>query len=143
MTAESTVASPAGPQVPGGAVSVLAPRGQAAGRRGGAGRGTRRPRPAARSFRTTLWLVDGGAALLGALVLPAPHRYPLVVALLALGVLCLNRRASLYDTSAVTGVLDELPAVCARIAVGWAAVVALSPLRSVPLAVLAGAAAVH
>ncbi|MEU6303884.1 exopolysaccharide biosynthesis polyprenyl glycosylphosphotransferase [Streptomyces chartreusis] len=143
MTAESTVASPAGPQVPGGAVSVLAPRGQDAGRRGGAGRGARRPRPAARSFRTTLWLVDGGAALLGALVLPAPHRYPLVVALLALGVLCLNRRASLYDTSAVTGVLDELPAVCARIAVGWAAVGALSPLRSVPLAVLAGAAAVH
>lgn len=143
MTAESTVASPAGPQAPRGAVSVLAPRGQAAGRRGGAGRGPRRPRPAARSFRTPLWPADGGAALLGVLVLPAPHRYPLVVALLVLGVLWLNRRGSLYDTAAVTGVLDELPAVCGRIAVGWAAVVALSPLRSAPVAVLAGAVAVH
>ncbi|TXS40440.1 exopolysaccharide biosynthesis polyprenyl glycosylphosphotransferase [Streptomyces sp. uw30] len=147
MTAESTVASPAGPQrVPQGAVSVLAPRGQAAGRRGTAGRGPRRPHRtsrARRASRTSLCLVDGGAALLGALALPAPHRYPLVVALLGLGVLWLNRRASLYDTSAATGVLDELPAVCGRIAVGWAVVAALSPLRSLPPALLAAAVAVH
>ncbi|MFE5815694.1 exopolysaccharide biosynthesis polyprenyl glycosylphosphotransferase [Streptomyces sp. NPDC056479] len=141
MTAESTVASPAEHQrVPKRAVSVLAPRGPAAGRRGTPGRGTRRPR---RTSPAPLWLVDGGAVLLGALVLPAPHRHPLVVALLALGVLGLNRRAALYGTSAVPGPLDELPAVCGRIAVAWAAVVALSPLRSLPLAVLVTAVAMH
>ncbi|WP_128428580.1 exopolysaccharide biosynthesis polyprenyl glycosylphosphotransferase [Streptomyces cyaneus] len=141
MTADSTVASPAGQQpAPEGACSVLGPRGLAAGRRGPAGRGARRPRWACGAF---LGLVDGGAALLAALVVPAPHRYPLVFALLALGVIGLNRRASLYDTSVVPGVFDELPAVCGRIAVGWAAVVALSPLRSLSMSMLVGAVAVH
>ncbi|MFJ8631547.1 sugar transferase [Streptomyces sp. NPDC093568] len=141
MTAESSVASPAGQQrVPQGAVSVLPPRGPAAGRRGTEGRRLRRPR---RISPAPLWFVDGGAVLLGVLVLPAPHRYPLVFAVLAVAVLGLNRRARLYDTSAVPGMLDELPAVCGRIAVAWAAVAALSPLRSLPLAVLAGAVAAH
>lgn len=141
MTAESTVASPAGPQrVPEGSFSVPARGSLAPGRRPSAGRTARRPRRAARAL---LWLVDCAAALPAALVVPAPHRYPLVFALLALGVLGLNRRASLYDTSVVPGYLDEIPAVCARIAVGWAAVGALSPLRSLPMAVLAAAVAVH
>ncbi|KUL21475.1 exopolysaccharide biosynthesis polyprenyl glycosylphosphotransferase [Streptomyces regalis] len=141
MTAESTVATPAGQQPPSrDSGSVLGPRGLGAGRRAPAGRGARRPR---RVFGACLGIVDGGAALLGALVVPAPHRYPLVFALLALGVIGLNRRASLYDTSVVPGALDELPAVCGRIAVGWAAVVALSPLRSLPTAVLVVAVAVH
>jgi exopolysaccharide biosynthesis polyprenyl glycosylphosphotransferase len=81
--------------------------------------------------------------VLGALVVPGALEYPLVIALLALGVLGLNRRALLYETAFARGVLDELPAVCGRIAVGWAGVAALSPLRPVPLAVLAGAFGVH
>ncbi|GHG93926.1 exopolysaccharide biosynthesis polyprenyl glycosylphosphotransferase [Streptomyces lanatus] len=136
MTAESTVASPAAHQP----VLVLAPRGPATGRRQGPGRGTRRPRHVT---RPALWLVDGGAALLGTLVLPAPHRHPLVVVLLVAGVIGLNRRARLYDISVVPGALDELPAVCGRIAVAWAVLAALSPLRSLPLTVLVGAFAVH
>ncbi|MFI9757597.1 exopolysaccharide biosynthesis polyprenyl glycosylphosphotransferase [Streptomyces sp. NPDC051963] len=141
MTADSTVTPPAGRQrAAEGAVSVLSPRGFAAGRRSPAGQGPRRPR---RISPAPLWLVDGAAALLGALVVPAAHGYPLVIALLALGVIGLNRRASLYDTSVAPRVLDELPAVCARITVGWAAVAALSPLRSVELTVLVAAVAVH
>ncbi|WP_151484046.1 exopolysaccharide biosynthesis polyprenyl glycosylphosphotransferase [Streptomyces albicerus] len=142
MTAESTVPSPAGqqPRAAESAVSVLDPRGRAAGRGLPAGRGSRRPR---RTSGATLLLVDGGAALLGALVVPWAHRYPLVIALLALGVIGLNRRASLYDTSVVPGVLDELPAVCGRIAVGWTAFAALSPLRPLPMTVLVTAFAVH
>jgi exopolysaccharide biosynthesis polyprenyl glycosylphosphotransferase len=140
MTAESTVASPGQQRTSEDAVTVLDPRGLVAGRRAADGRGSRRPRPASRA---PLWLVDGGAVLPAVLVLPAPHRYTLVVVLLALGVLGLNRRASLYDTRVVPGVLDELPAVCGRIAVGWAAVVLLSSLRALPPAVLVAAVAVH
>ncbi|SDO39876.1 exopolysaccharide biosynthesis polyprenyl glycosylphosphotransferase [Streptomyces sp. cf386] len=141
MTAESTVASPAGPQrVPEGTFSVSAPGGPTPGRRPSAGRGARRPRRAAWAV---LWLVDGAAVLPAALAVPSAHRYPLVFALLALGVLGLNHRASLYDISFVPGVLGELPALCARIAVGWAAVVAFSPLRSLPMTALAAAFVVH
>jgi exopolysaccharide biosynthesis polyprenyl glycosylphosphotransferase len=142
MTADSTVASPSGQHgAPDGAVSLLGPRGHATGRRAPAGRGPRRPR---RDLGAFLWVVDGGAALAAAaLVVPASHRYPLVFALLALGVVAANRRASSYGPSIVPGVLDELPAICGRIAVGWAAGVALSPLRSLPVAVLAVAVAAH
>ncbi|MET9829188.1 exopolysaccharide biosynthesis polyprenyl glycosylphosphotransferase [Streptomyces sp. NPDC006385] len=141
MTAESTVASPAGQHAaPEGAVSVLGRRGHSAGRRAPVGRGPRRPR---RACGASLGAVDGGAALTTALVVPASHRYPLVVALLALGVIVLNRRASLYDTCVVPGVLDELPAVWGRIAVAWAAAVTLSPLRSLPMTALVVAVAVH
>ncbi|MEY9991468.1 exopolysaccharide biosynthesis polyprenyl glycosylphosphotransferase [Streptomyces sp. V4I8] len=140
MTAESTVASPGQQRTSEDAVSVLGPRGLTAGRRAADGRGSRRPRQASPA---PLWLVDGGAALSAALVLPAPHGYALVVVLLALGVIGMNRRAALYDTSVVPGVLDELPAVCGRIAVGWAAVVMFSPLRSLPPALLVTAVAVH
>ncbi|MGI5375571.1 exopolysaccharide biosynthesis polyprenyl glycosylphosphotransferase [Streptomyces sp. CA-251387] len=141
MTAESTVASAAGQQrAPEGALSVPAPGGLAPRRRPSAGRAARRPRRTSPAF---LWLVDGGAVLPAVLVVPAPHRYPLVFTLLVLGVLALNRRAWLYDTSVVPGMLDELPAVCGRIAVGWAVVVALSPLRSLPVTVLVVAVAVH
>ncbi|MGW1616258.1 sugar transferase [Streptomyces sp. NPDC002285] len=140
MTADSTVASPGQQRAPEGAVTVLAPRGFSAGRRGPAGREARSPR---RTSRVSLGFADGGGVLLGALVLPVSHRYPLVIALLALGVVVLNRRAALYDALVVPGALDELPAVCGRIAVGWAAVVALSPLRSLAPAVLVTAVVVH
>ncbi len=140
MTAESTVASPGQQRTSQDAVSFLDPRDPAAGRRTAGGPGSRRQRPA---FRASLWLVDGAAALPAVLVLPAPHRSSLVIVLLALGVVGMNRRATPHDASVVPGVLDELPAVCGRIAVGWAAVVLLSPLRSLPPAVLVAAVAVH
>ncbi|MCD9872248.1 exopolysaccharide biosynthesis polyprenyl glycosylphosphotransferase [Streptomyces guryensis] len=142
MTAESTVPPPTGqqPRAAERSVSVLAPRGPAAGRRLPAGRRESRPR---RACWVTLPLVDGCAALLGVLVVPGAPRYPLVIALLTLGVIGLNRRARLYDGSVVRGVLDELPAVCGRIAAGWAGVGVLSPLRPLPPAVLVTAFAVH
>ncbi|MFI7414733.1 exopolysaccharide biosynthesis polyprenyl glycosylphosphotransferase [Streptomyces sp. NPDC049627] len=141
MTAESTLASAAGQQrAPEGALSVPAPTGLAPRRRPSAGRAARRAR---RTSPALLWLADVGAVLPAVLPVPAPHRYPLVFALLVLGVLGLNRRASLYETCVVPGVLDELPAVCGRIGVGWAVVVALSPLRSLPVTVLVVAVAAH
>ncbi|MEV0205651.1 exopolysaccharide biosynthesis polyprenyl glycosylphosphotransferase [Streptomyces sp. NPDC050788] len=143
MTAESTVPPPAGqqPRAAERAVSVLAPRRRpVAGRRLPAGRRGRRPR---RAPWLPLALVDGAAALVAAPVVPGALGHPLVIVLLALGVMALNRRARLYDTAVVRGVLDELPALCGRIAVGWAGVAALSPLRPLPLAVLGAAFAVH
>ncbi|MFD4410171.1 exopolysaccharide biosynthesis polyprenyl glycosylphosphotransferase [Streptomyces sp. NPDC058476] len=139
MTAESTVPSPGRqPRAAERAVSVLEPTGTA--RRGlPSGRGSR-PR---RTSWTPLLIVDGSGTLLGALVVPGAQRYPLLIAFLGLCVIGLNRQASLYDTSVVPGVLDELPAVCGRVAVGWAVVAALSPLRPLPMTVLVTACAVH
>ncbi|MEU6252203.1 exopolysaccharide biosynthesis polyprenyl glycosylphosphotransferase [Streptomyces sp. NPDC047043] len=142
MTAESTVPSPTGqqPRTAEHAVSVLDQRGPAAGRGLPPGRRARRPR---RTARLPLLLVDGGAAVLGALVVPGAHRYPLLIVLLALGVMGLNRRARLYDLWVVPGVLDVFPSLCGRIALGWAAVAAFSPLRPIPPTVLGVAFAVH
>ncbi|MCX4236541.1 exopolysaccharide biosynthesis polyprenyl glycosylphosphotransferase [Streptomyces ortus] len=141
MTAESTVPSPGGrpraadhgytsvsaiPSVASGAPVSVIPR-----RRRGAVGGLRFPsgrRPfARRPSRLPLPAVDIGAALAGgALALPWTHPIPLAV--LVLAVLRLNAHASLYraaSTPAVPALLDELPAVCARIAVGWCALAAL------------------
>lgn len=68
-----------------------------------------------------LLAVDGGAALLAVLALTGdttPGR-PLMAAVLALAVAWLNTRARLYRPPAVPAVLDELPAVCGRIVLGW------------------------
>ncbi|MEV7685727.1 exopolysaccharide biosynthesis polyprenyl glycosylphosphotransferase [Streptomyces bungoensis] len=139
MSAESTVPAPAGqPRAAGRAVTVLDPPGTG-GRGLPAGRTSHRPRW---TSWTPLLAVDAAATLLGALTLPPDHRHAWLTALLGLCLLGLNRRALLYDTSAVPGVLEDVPAVCARIAVGWAGVAALF-LRSLPVAVLAGACAVH
>ncbi|MGW2419072.1 sugar transferase [Streptomyces sp. NPDC001709] len=143
MTAESTVPRPAGrSRVAGRAVPLLAPPGAATGRGLRSGRGPRRPR---RISWTPLLIADADGTLLAALVVPGGHRYPLLIAFAFLGlcVIGLNRRALLYDTSDVPGALEELPAVCWRVAVGWAVVVALSPLRQLPLTVLGTACAVH
>ncbi|WP_327695029.1 exopolysaccharide biosynthesis polyprenyl glycosylphosphotransferase [Streptomyces sp. NBC_00459] len=125
MTAESTVPSPGGgPREHGfstvSAVSVIPPRGSAGGFRFPAGRRPA-PRPAS---PLPLLAVDSGAALLGALALTEPQRHPVLVGVLLLGVVVLNARASLYRPGSVPAFLDELPAVCGRIAMGWLALAA-------------------
>ncbi|MFD7813799.1 sugar transferase [Streptomyces sp. NPDC059785] len=137
MTAESTVPSPGGqPREQGlSPVSVIPPREAADGfRLDGAGRRA----PVRRAARLPLPAVDAGAALTAALLCaPVQHRVLpagllpaglLPAGLLLVVVLGLNARASLYrptDAPAVPAALDELPAVCGRIAVGWCALAAL------------------
>ncbi|MEV5433850.1 exopolysaccharide biosynthesis polyprenyl glycosylphosphotransferase [Streptomyces sp. NPDC052701] len=139
MTAERTVAPP-GSQPPEHRfppVSVIPPRGTADGVRRPAGR-----RPAARRAPgLPLLAADAAAALAAAPALP----HPLLAAPLLLAVLCLNARAALYRPAAVPAVLDELPAVCARITVSWCAlaalVAALAPAQALSLrTLLAGCA---
>ncbi|MGW3939083.1 exopolysaccharide biosynthesis polyprenyl glycosylphosphotransferase [Streptomyces phaeochromogenes] len=124
MTAESTVPSPGGrPRATDhgfSPVSVIPPREAAGGFRFPSG-----GRPfVRRASRLPLPAVDVCAALLGGgLVLPWTH--PLPLASLVLAVLWLNAHGSLYRAAPVPAVLDELPAVCGRIAVGWSALAAL------------------
>ncbi|MEU9183277.1 exopolysaccharide biosynthesis polyprenyl glycosylphosphotransferase [Streptomyces sp. NPDC048484] len=129
MTAESTVPSPAGrPRAAAdhrfSPVSVIPPR-EAIGGFGFPSGGQPFVRlPSRLPSRLPLPAVDIGAALAGgALALPWPH--PLPLALLVLAVLRLNAHASLYRAARVPAVLDELPAVCGRIAVSWCALAAL------------------
>ncbi|MGI5197901.1 sugar transferase [Streptomyces sp. CA-288835] len=79
-------------------------------------RSAARPAPA-----LPLLLVDATAALTAAPALP----HPLLAAPLLLAVLWLNALAALYRPPAVPAVLDELPALCARITVSWCALAAL------------------
>ncbi|MEU3945614.1 exopolysaccharide biosynthesis polyprenyl glycosylphosphotransferase [Streptomyces sp. NPDC029526] len=126
MTAESTVptpATPAGrPRDAGGhpAVSVMPPRGTAAGFRFPA----RRP-PVRPESPLPLMAADGSAALLGALVLTGDRRGPLVVAGLLAGLVTASLLLVPHRPRPVAGVLDELPSVCGRIAVVWLALGAL------------------
>ncbi|WP_055715508.1 exopolysaccharide biosynthesis polyprenyl glycosylphosphotransferase [Streptomyces torulosus] len=134
MTAESTVASPGGepPDYGFSSVSVITPRGA------DSGFGLPAPRPAIRRHfpRLALLAVDAGAALVAARVLVDSRTpgHPLLVAGLLLAVVWLNERARLYRPPAVPAVLDELPAVCARIGACWsllaATVAAYSPDHS-------------
>ncbi|MFK0018007.1 exopolysaccharide biosynthesis polyprenyl glycosylphosphotransferase [Streptomyces sp. NPDC090798] len=136
MTAESTVPSPGGqPREYGfSPVSVIPPRGADEGFRFPAGQ---RP-PSARHFvrhlarrsvsrgaPLPLLVADGGAALLAGLVLAEVRPHTPLVAALVLGVLALSAHARLYRPAPVPAVLDELPVVCARIAVTWCAIAAL------------------
>ncbi|WP_329340453.1 exopolysaccharide biosynthesis polyprenyl glycosylphosphotransferase [Streptomyces sp. NBC_01352] len=118
MTAESTVPSPGGqPRDLGSSpVSVMPPRGAPAAFRIPA----RRP-PARPVSPLPLLAADGVAALVGALALTGTQRRPLLVALLVAASLLLRP----HMPRSVPGVLDELPAVCARIAVAWLASAAL------------------
>lgn len=117
MTAESIVPSPGGqPRELGFApVSVLAAR---------AADGFRfphhRPRPRAAS-PLPLLAADLAAAGLGTLALTGSAREPLVAALAVSASLLLRPRG----TRAVPAVLDELPALCGRIAMAWCAVAAV------------------
>ncbi|MBZ6112513.1 exopolysaccharide biosynthesis polyprenyl glycosylphosphotransferase [Streptomyces olivaceus] len=124
MTAESTVPTPAGrPRGLGPSpVSVLPQRA------GAAGGGPRLParRTAARpDSPLPLLVADGTAALPGSLMLTgAPHQ-PLLTALLVGTSLLLRPKPHPAAARPVSGVLDELPALCARIAVVWLALAAL------------------
>ncbi|MFC9931782.1 exopolysaccharide biosynthesis polyprenyl glycosylphosphotransferase [Streptomyces sp. NPDC127190] len=111
MTAESTVPSPGAQPWDRGfsPVSVLPAR--AAG-------GFRFPlrRPPARPVPPLpLLAADLAAALAGAAALDAAAHRPLLVAALVSGALLLRP----HTARPVPGVLDELPAVCGRIAVAW------------------------
>ncbi|MFJ3226979.1 sugar transferase [Streptomyces sp. NPDC086783] len=139
MTAESTVPSPGGqPREHGfSPVSVIPPREAADGFRFPAGRRT----SVRRTARWPLPAVDAGAALFASLALTGAQRHPLLVGLMLAAVVGLNARASLYRPPAVPAVLDELPAVCGRIVVGWcvlaALVAALSPADALSAGTLA------
>ncbi|MFI8945208.1 exopolysaccharide biosynthesis polyprenyl glycosylphosphotransferase [Streptomyces sp. NPDC053750] len=134
MTAERTVPSPGAtprghgfsslsslsslsPTSSGSSVSVMPPLGNATGSRLPAPR-----RPARPPSPLPLIAADAGAALLGASVLTGAHGHPLVVALLIAASLLLRPRAG---RPPVPGLLEELPAVCGRIAVAWLSSAAL------------------
>lgn len=98
-------------------VSVIPRRAESAGFRYPA----RRP-PARTVSPVPLLLADGAAGLAGgAALLAAGQHPPLVLPLMAMSLLL-----RLGRPGAVTGVLDELPALCARIAVVWLALGALA-----------------
>ncbi|MGQ4383268.1 sugar transferase [Streptomyces sp. SAS_270] len=123
MTAESTVPSPGGqPREYGfSPVSVMPARATADGFGFPAGR-----RPSVRrASRLPLLAVDGSAALLTGLALAQVQRHPPLVVALLFGVVCLNAHASLYRSEVVPAMLDELPALCTRIAVTWCTLAAL------------------
>ncbi|MGW0872682.1 exopolysaccharide biosynthesis polyprenyl glycosylphosphotransferase [Streptomyces sp. NPDC002740] len=111
MTAESTVPSP-GAQPGYSPISVIPRRESGAGFRFP----TRRP-PARPASPLPLLFTDGLATFVGALALTGAQRRPLLVALLVAATILLRPQRP----RPVVGVLDELPAVCGRIAVAWLA----------------------
>ncbi|GAB2458109.1 exopolysaccharide biosynthesis polyprenyl glycosylphosphotransferase [Streptomyces incanus] len=119
MTAEPTVSSPAVPPRDHGSspVSVMPPRGTPSGLRRPV------PQPSARpASPVPLLLADVAAALLGTLALSGTRRHSLLAALLIAASLLLRPRGGRPPGS---GVLEELPAVCGRVAVAWLALAAL------------------
>ncbi|GHC75927.1 sugar transferase [Streptomyces flavofungini] len=112
---------------------VVAPRGAPArrtGRRGG--------QPAHRGHRAfALLTADALAAVTAALLLPAPHRSPALLALLLAGLLALNTQGRLYENTLAPSVLDELPALAWRIALAWCAAAVLAPALTPALTPLA------
>ncbi|WP_267713570.1 sugar transferase [Streptomyces sp. CoH17] len=120
MTAESTVPSPAGESHGLGSspVAVLPPRDGAGGPRLPFGRPAPRP-----GSPLPLLVADTAAALPGSLVLTgAPHQGVLTALLVAASLLLRPRPRPDRRPS---GALDELPALCGRIAVVWLVLAAL------------------
>ncbi|WP_156727749.1 exopolysaccharide biosynthesis polyprenyl glycosylphosphotransferase [Streptomyces apocyni] len=112
-------------------------------------RGRTHRRPAApRVARTALLLVDGAAALTGgALALAAEQRHPLLIAAFVAALAVLNGQAGLYRSAEPRLLLDDCPAIAARIAVLWCALAALlaglPQLAPVPVKALAAGCALH
>ncbi|AQS69535.1 exopolysaccharide biosynthesis polyprenyl glycosylphosphotransferase [Streptomyces pactum] len=119
MTAERTVPSlgvtPRDHEL--SSVSVMPPLGTATGSRSPAPRSPARP-----ASPLPLIAADAVAALLGTLALTDAQRHPLLIALLVAASLLLRPRDR---RPPVPGLLEELPAVCGRIAVAWLASAAL------------------
>ncbi|MEU2059430.1 exopolysaccharide biosynthesis polyprenyl glycosylphosphotransferase [Streptomyces sp. NPDC013455] len=117
MTAESTVPSPGAQPWDHGfpPVSVLPARAA-----GGFRFPLRRP-PARPASSLPLLAADLFAALVGAVALDEAARRPLPLAALVCGALLLRP----HSARPVPGMLDELPAVCGRIAVTWLGLAAL------------------
>ncbi|WP_399885131.1 sugar transferase [Streptomyces sp. BBFR51] len=132
MSAESTVPSPAGQSRDLGSspVSVLPQRDGTAGRRLPAGRTAPRP-----DSPLPLLLADGTAALPGSLVLTGTPHQPLLAALLVAASLLLRPRP--HPARRPPGVLDDLPALCGRIAVVWLTLAALVAAYAPPHALSA------
>ncbi|MFC7893031.1 exopolysaccharide biosynthesis polyprenyl glycosylphosphotransferase [Streptomyces sp. NPDC057381] len=131
MTAESTVPSPAGQPRDLGAspVSLLPRRTGAAGFRLPAGRPAPRP-----DSPLPLIVADGTAALPGSLLLTgAPHQ-PLLAALLVTASVLLRPRPA---ARRLPGALDDLPALCGRVAVLWLSLGALVAAYAPPHALSA------
>ncbi|MFF1360595.1 exopolysaccharide biosynthesis polyprenyl glycosylphosphotransferase [Streptomyces sp. NPDC058297] len=147
MTAERTVASPAGqPRATGPSTltpSVIPPRAEAGGRRSPAGARPAERRPS----RVSLLAADGTAAVLSTLVIAPVQRHPLLVIALAAGVAAANARAGLYRGDAPRLLLDDWPAIGCRIAVIWCVMAAglagFPRLDPVPADMLAAGAALH
>ncbi|MCQ9182208.1 exopolysaccharide biosynthesis polyprenyl glycosylphosphotransferase [Streptomyces sp. IBSBF 2953] len=109
MTADSTVPSP-GAQPGYSSVSVIPRRESATGFRFPARRPSARP-----TSPLPLLLADGLAALAGTAALSGAQHRPLLAGLLVAATMLLRPQRA----RPVAGVLDEVPAVCGRIAVGW------------------------
>ncbi|WP_073948623.1 exopolysaccharide biosynthesis polyprenyl glycosylphosphotransferase [Streptomyces kebangsaanensis] len=120
MTAESTVPSPGVPprEHPSSPVSVMPPRGTAAGFPFPPARPPARP-----ASPVPLLVADGVAALLGVLALSEAERHPPAVALLVVASLLLRPRDG---RPPVPALLEELPSVWGRVAVAWLALAALA-----------------
>ncbi|MFG2605855.1 exopolysaccharide biosynthesis polyprenyl glycosylphosphotransferase [Streptomyces sp. NPDC048514] len=139
MTAESTVPSPGAQPWDRGLspVSVLPSR-----TAGGFRFPLRRP-PARPASPLSLLTTDLLAALVGAIALDEAAHRPLPVTALLGGALLLRP----HSVRPVPGVLDELPAVCGRIAVAWlglaALLAALDPQRALSARTLLAGWALH
>ncbi|MEV5954322.1 exopolysaccharide biosynthesis polyprenyl glycosylphosphotransferase [Streptomyces sp. NPDC051987] len=139
MTAESTVPSPGTQPRDHGLspVSVLPPR-----TAGGFRFPLRRP-PARPASPVPLLAADLCATLLGAAALDEAVRRPALVGVLLAGAILLRPRTA----RRMTGILDELPAVCGRIVVLWlglaTVVAAWDPDRALSVRVLLLGFALH
>lgn len=95
--------------------------------------------------RTLLLAADATAALLGAVALTSLQRQPVLVAGFVVLVLALHRSGGLYRRPDGRHILDDCPALAARVVLAWcvltAAAASLPRFQQIPLrAVLAGCA---